>query len=204
MGVTIVGLCAIPPEKTSQQVIDVLVKRLTNLFADVVGVWSLDFEHYQANTDSLSSKNVVYSLAWSDNNTKYIMHNNDDGQIVPMESADEFTDNIKNYTLRKSLKAHGQTLLLGDFIVKLSSIVGGHTSLTDIVIEANYKPCSHVGVCWNLLHEFCKILTESYELSLPETPPLNILGDGTFDKSQTATQYADIFINHKKAVTKSL
>lgn len=203
MGVTMVGLCSVPPEKTSQQVIDVLAKRLTNLFADVVGVWSLDFEQYQANADSLSTKNVVYSLAWNDNNTKYMMYNNNDSQIVPLESADEFTSNIKDYTLRKSLKVHGQTLSLGDFIVKLSSVASGHALFTDIVIEANYKPCTNVSLCWNLLREFCTMLTESYELLVPQAVPANISDTVVFDKSQTAVQYADVLVNHKKATTKS-
>jgi len=102
------------------------------------------------------------------------------------------------YTPKKiKIESKGPRFELGDFVVKLGSVIMQH-SFKGILVEIEYRPCVVAEECWELLLEFVQgILGQTAQTAVPRT--LQTRMKDIFIPLDTMHQYMDQFTSYRKA-----
>ena len=157
MGVTILQPYPVPHDKTANQVIDLIQKRIINLGANHTGQFLVDCETY-------------FSAATlpGPQRTLQILHNSEQPATVSsvLEHSERritFTSDtlfdllllkLSNvYSKKLRIEAKGPRFEIGDFSIKLG-IVSVAGSGKGILVEVEYLPCQVAQSCWGLMIEF--------------------------------------------------
>ena len=157
MGVTILQTYPVPHDKTANQVIDLIQKRIINLGANHTGQFLVDCETY------FSSPSLP-----GPQRTLHILHNSEQPATVfsVLEHSERrltFTSDtlfdllllkLSNvYSKKLRIEAKGPRFEIGDFSIKLG-IVSVAGSGKGILVEVEYLPCQVAQSCWGLMIEF--------------------------------------------------
>ncbi|CAL8083404.1 unnamed protein product [Orchesella dallaii] len=102
------------------------------------------------------------------------------------------------YTSKKiKIEAKGPRFELGDFVVKLGSVVMSQ-NFKGILVEVEYRPCIMADACWDLLMEFVQgIFGHNAVSSVPRT--LQPRMKEVYTPLDTMHQYMDQFSAFRKA-----
>jgi len=200
MGVAVLHNYPIPPDKTGQQVIELLTRRIMSLGATSAGQFVVDCEVYNS-VPALGQKNL------------YILHNSEYPATVfsVLESAnksvritsDTLFDllilKLSNQFYQKKIKieSKGPRFEIKDFLVKLGSVIIGG-AVKGILVEVEYFPGIVPGTCWGLIAEFMQGFLGS---CVSPVPPAYIKSKATetFTPGDTIQQYLDQFNQARKA-----
>lgn len=188
--------------KSGQQAVDILQKRLEVLGAEKSGNFSVDCDTYQSHTSSQSR--AVHVLHNSEQPASCFSILDSGTSIVADLQFDILMQKMKSYfPCRKNIRVEvrGQRYQLGDFVVKIGSvIVGQMTSFKGVLVELEYLPCIVPSECWTLMREFIAGLLGDVNLDTPNLHFRNSL-DLIQGPTDTVLQYLEHFINIQKVVT---
>ena len=195
MGVTILQPYPVPHDKTANQVIDLIQKRIINLGANHTGQFLVDCETY-------------FSAATlpGPQRTLQILHNSEQPATVfsVLEHSERritFTSDtlfdllllkLSNvYSKKLRIEAKGPRFEIGDFSIKLG-IVSVAGSGKGILVEVEYLPCQVAQSCWGLMIEFMQGFLGSVVTN--QIPPyLKSKFNGKYSPVDTIHQYLEHF-----------
>jgi len=196
MGVAVLQAYPPPADKTVQQAVEILQRRILNLGATHTGQFLVDCETYFS---TQTSGHVPPK-------TLNVLHNSEQPATVfsVLENANKtvvFTSDtlfdllllkLTNvYSKKFKIESKGARFEIGDFLVKLG-VVSAAGSVKGILVEVEYLPCSVLQSCWGLIAEFMQgFLGGSFSNQIP--PMLKPRMNDNFSPVDTTKQYLDHF-----------
>lgn len=198
MGVTCVCQWPTIENKTLQQTVELLSRRVELLGATKTGNFCVDCETYQS-APTISPSKLVHVMHSTEQPMSSYAITDTGNCLVTDQMFDGVMQRLKSfYTPRKSarIEAKGQRHELGDFVVKLGVIsIGAHAR--GIIIEVEYTPCVVVADCWSLLIEFMQGFLGNQTPGMP-----NVLAnkkDAPYTPMDTVAQYLEHFNHFRKS-----
>ncbi|XP_002742364.1 mediator of RNA polymerase II transcription subunit 20-like [Saccoglossus kowalevskii] len=196
MGVTCVCQWPVPDNKSVQQVVDMIAKRVELLGSNKSGTFCVDCETYQSSPMMMLQKTVHIIHNSEQPMTSYAVMEGPGSAancLVADTMFDQIMQRLKGFYMPKKtpkVESKGQHYELGDFNVKIGTVtLGGHAK--GILLEIEYTPCVVVLDCWNLLTEFMQGFMASHTPSLPSY--LANRQDANYTPMDTIMQYLDHF-----------
>ncbi|XP_023344346.1 mediator of RNA polymerase II transcription subunit 20 [Eurytemora carolleeae] len=197
MGVAVLQSYPVPSDKTGQQVIETLTRRIMNLGASPAGQFVVDCEVYNSLPHLGQNKNLyilhnseypatVFSVIESQNKTVSITTDSlFDLLMLKLSTGNQY------YSKKIKIESKGPRFEIKDFLVKLGSVTIGGT-VKGILVEVDYLPGIIPGTCWGLLAEFMQGFLGS---CVSVVPPAYIKSKATeaFSPVDTVQQYLEQF-----------
>ncbi|XP_071808694.1 mediator of RNA polymerase II transcription subunit 20-like [Asterias amurensis] len=197
MGVTCVCQWSVTENKTVQQMVEMLTRRIEVLGAVKTGNFCVDCETYQS-APTMNASKLVHLMHNSEQPVTCYGITDTGAHIITDNHFDGIMQKLKGfYTPRKSarMESKGQRFDLGDFVIKVGIVsIGPHTR--GILMEVEYTPCIVVTDCWHLLNEFMQSFMGSQAPSLPNS--LMAKQDTPVTPIDTMVQYLEHFNNFRK------
>jgi len=201
MGVAVLQPYPIHSDKTGQQTIEILTRRIVNLGATPSGQFVVDCEVLNSNQAG-QNKNLyilhnseypatVFSVIESGNKTVSITTEPLFDLLVLKIQSNSF------YQKKIRIESKGPRFELKDFLIKLGSVTIAGT-VKGILVEVEYLPAIVPGSCWNLIAEFMRGFLGSC-VSGVAPPYFKTRANDSFTPVDTIQQYLEQFNNARKS-----
>ncbi len=201
MGVAVLQHFPQPPDKTVQQAVEILHRRILNLGASHTGQFLVDCETYFSTPSSGHQPPKTLNVLHNSEQPATVFSVLENAGKTVVFTSDTLFDllliKLSNvYSKKFKIESKGSRFEVGDFLVKLGVVSAGG-SVKGILVEVEYLPCNVLQNCWGLISEFMQSFLGAHSPS--QIPPMLKGKNEFYTPIDTTRQYLDHFNNLRKA-----
>jgi len=172
MGVSCLVQVDIPEDRTGQQILDALQKKIELAGASKTGSWFVECDSYVSSQNSDAIAKIFYLMHCSDYPSASFTVLENDLCVVADQSMDSLLSKLKAFYVPKKAgktEAKGISYDSGDFKIKVGNMSQGN-NFRGVIVEFEYCPCCDIAQCWELLMEFAHSFIDERHCQVQSAP----------------------------------